>query len=350
MSRAQLTSTVEQNTGGAVAPFVAGKNAVINGGMDIWQRGTSISAPAAAFAWAGDRWELNPGANMALTLTRQSTNDTTNLPNIQYCARIQRTAGQTGTGLMYMLQNFETVNSIPFAGKTITLSFYARAGANYSAASSALGVQLFSGTGVDQNAFSGYAGTVTVINSTATLTTVWQRFTYTATLNSNISQLGLGFGSNWTGTAGTNDYYEITGVQLELGSVATPFSRANGSIQGELALCQRYYWRMNAAGVQYAPFSTASGTFSTTEADAMIQLPVTMRAAPTTLDYSSVCFSTYPGVAYQLSSLTIFSNGTTKDSVYLYGTIPTAPSSNLPGYYKVYGGSTTAYLGFGAEL
>ena len=43
MSRAQLTSTVEQNTGGAVSPYVAGKNKLINGDFGIWQRGTSAS-------------------------------------------------------------------------------------------------------------------------------------------------------------------------------------------------------------------------------------------------------------------------------------------------------------------
>ena len=46
MSRAQLTSTVEQNTGGAVSPYVAGKNKIINGDFGIWQRGTSFSNPA----------------------------------------------------------------------------------------------------------------------------------------------------------------------------------------------------------------------------------------------------------------------------------------------------------------
>jgi hypothetical protein len=143
------------------------------------------------------------------------------------------------------VQNWETVNSIPFAGKTVTLSFYARAGANFSAASSILTARLVSGTGTDQNWYlSGFTNQTSPINQSATLTTTWQRFAYTGTVATNVTQLGLGFLATPTGTAGANDWYEITGVQLDVGtwtaSTAPTFRRAGGTIQGELAACQRY--------------------------------------------------------------------------------------------------------------
>ena len=215
---------------------VAGKNAIINGGMDVWQRNTSFSVPSAFQTYAADRFQVfNAGANEALTVARQATNDTTNLPFIQYCTRVQRNSGQTGTTLTQYGQTLESINSIPFAGKTITFSFYARAGANFSAASNLLGYSVQSGTGTDQNLFSGFTGATNVINAIATLTTTWQRFTYSGTVAATATQLGVQFAYTPTGTAGTNDYYEVTGVQLELGSVATTFSRAGGNSNLEVA-------------------------------------------------------------------------------------------------------------------
>ena len=111
-------------------------NHVINGGMDIWQRGTSF-ASAASLQYTTDRFQfLRAGSVAGGTLSRQNTNDTTNLPNIQYCARVQRDSGSTNTGAKNFYQTIETSNSIPFAGKTVVFSFYARAGANFSATSS----------------------------------------------------------------------------------------------------------------------------------------------------------------------------------------------------------------------
>jgi hypothetical protein len=141
----------------------------------------------------------------------------------------------------FFATSLESVNSIPLAGKVISFSFYARAGANYSAASNVLNFQVISGTGTDQNVYSGFTGAAAVINTTATLTTTWQRFTATASVSASATQLGAYFYYTPVGTAGANDYFEITGVQLEVGSVATPFSRAAGTYQGELAACERYY-------------------------------------------------------------------------------------------------------------
>jgi hypothetical protein len=143
MTRAYNTATTQQNSGGVVAPITAGKNAVINGGFDIWQRGTSVSIAASSAPYTADRWQGLAQTGQASTVSRQLTNDTTNLPNIKYCARVQRNSGQTGVGDgLGIFNNFESLNSQPFAGRTVTLSFYARAGANFSGSGNAMKVRI----------------------------------------------------------------------------------------------------------------------------------------------------------------------------------------------------------------
>ena len=256
----------------------AGKNAIINGGMDIWQRGTSITASTSATNYSTDRWAIIRPANAsAITCTRQATGDTTNLAFIQYCSRIQRTAASATTDVPFFATSLESFNSIPFAGKVVVFSFYARRGANYSAASNVLNFQVVSGTGTDQNVYSGFTGAAAVINTTATLTTTWQRFTATATVSASATQLGVYFYYTPVGTAGAADYFEVTGVQLELGSYATTFSRAGGTIQGELAACQRYYWQ---TGLRASRSFGVAQFVGAADGLAFVALPVTMRVNP----------------------------------------------------------------------
>ena len=261
----------------------AGKNRSLNSNFSIWQRGTSVAGSGTAFL--ADRWQAYRGTTGS-TFSRQVTNDTTNLPNIQYCIRAQRDSGNTSTTPYSIGQNFESVNSIPLAGKTVVLSFYARAGANYSAASSALEVNLATGTGTDQNIYTGLTGRANPILQNATLTTTWQRFTYSATLATTATQIAMSFAATPVGTASTNDYFEVTGIQLELGSTATPYAPNGATYQAELAACQRYYWR-GVAGTAYA-YLPASGSATTTSiADMVVPLKVSMRVAPTAIEYGN---------------------------------------------------------------
>jgi hypothetical protein len=280
--------------------MAAGKNPIINGAFDVWQRGTSVALSNQA-GFVSDRWF--GVSTPASTTSRQSTNDTTNLPFIQYCARVQRNSGNTSTGALYIFSPLETSNAIPYAGKTITFSFYARAGANYSPTSSLLAVSLVTGTGTDQNPYTGYTGAVSAISQNATLTTTWQRFSYSATLATNATEMYPQFVMNPIGTAGANDYFEVTGVQVEVGSVATQFSRAGGTIQGELSACQRYYFR----AVQDAAFSQfAAGSAGSTDGfAAFLQLPVTMRVAPTAVEWSNLRSADGPNDYGAPSSVTI---------------------------------------------
>jgi hypothetical protein len=286
-------------------------NPVLNSAFQVWQRGTSVSVPASTGnTYSADRWTCQTGT-AAITISRQATGDTTNLPFIQYCARYQRNSGQTGTNTIPFVQNFESINTIPFAGKTITFSFYARAGANYSPTSNALAYNLAYGTGTDQNVLTAYTGETNVVSGTATLTTTWQRFTATAAMSASATEMYIRFNYSPTGTAGVNDYYEVTGVQVEVGSVATPFKTYAGTIQGELAACMRYYEKSYPQGTAPAAasssgligglFSTAVGTDNNNYYMNYFSFKVVKRSSPTLTIYD-VAGNTGKATAMSLSS------------------------------------------------
>jgi hypothetical protein len=177
---------------------------------------------------------------------------------------------------MSISQPFETLNSVAFAGKTVTFSYYARKGADFSSATSAITVYLATGTGTDQNQQgAGYTGQVLAVNASSTLTTTWQRFTHTATLATNITEIQPIYTFTPVGTAGTNDYFEITGVQVEIAASASAYSPNTSTYATELAACQRYYFQ-DAAAVLNAQQAVAATTVY-----GVYYLPVVMRANPT---------------------------------------------------------------------
>jgi hypothetical protein len=321
-------------------------NPVINSAFQVWQRGTSISVGAASNAYTADRWQLFTQSGQASTVSRQVTNDTTNLPNIQYCARVQRNSGQTGTGQMSFIQGMETINSIPYAGKTVTLSFYARAGANYSPTSSAFNFMIYTGTGTDQFPTS-YTGGATAANASVTLTTTWQRFTVTGTVATTATEIGLYAYWSATGTAGANDYVEITGVQLEVGSVATPFKTYAATIQGELAACQRYYWRSTAAEI-YSPYGQGYA-ISTTNGQMYVQMPVQMRVRPTSVDYANLSLGIVGVAGYPVTSLVLNASDAGTQMVTLNCTTAGTLTQFRP-YGLNANNTTSSYVGLNAEL
>ena len=318
-----------QLSGVSVNENIAGKNFVINGGMDIWQRGTSFVSTTYP-AYNADRWQINNVLTTATTVSQVASG----LTGFQYALRTQRQSGQTGTANINIGQSIETKNSLPMAGQTVTFSFWARAGANYSATSNALNARVVYGTGTDENVLYGFTGASYPINTNVTLTTSWQRFTQTATISSTATELGVYFVFNPVGTAAANDYFDITGVQLEIAPQATPFSRAGGSIGGELALCQRYFYQTVAPG----------GTFITGEisggyALGVYRFPVTMRTSPSV---TATSVTIYSGSAS--SVFTTFAGNTTTEG---YRTLY-LPSGMTSGY--AFHGDNNGVIQISAEL
>lgn len=282
-------------------------NIIINGGLDIWQRGTSF-AVGIGVPYTADRWQVIRGSGTAgMTVSRQATG----LTSFQYCLRAQRDSGDTNTtAALQVFQSIESAESIKLAGKTVTFSFYARAGANFSATGSAVNFALKTGTSTDANVrVGGFSGSATdIANTNFTLTTSWARYFVTATVPANSTQLGFIFSYTGTGTAGAADFFDITGVQLEAGSTPTVFRRNANSVQGELATCQRYYWRWTQeVNLQ----STAIGyLWGAGEMLFHFNTPVQLRATPTTVGYSA------PSATYFLGNGTNYTGATNPVSVW----------------------------------
>jgi hypothetical protein len=325
--------------------YVAGKNGIINGAFDIWQRGTIIANDATYTKYCADRFQVNR-ASLATgaTVSRQVSG----LTGIQYTAKVQRDSTTSNTSAIYFLTALETADSYRFAGQTVTISFYARAGSNYSSASSALSVRLDYGTGTDQSLGTGFTGQTAVVSQTATLTTSWQRFSYTAAVSSTATEIGFYSFYTPVGTAGANDYYEITGIQLEIGSSATAFSRNSGNIEAELAVCQRYYYRttLSTAGAAIMGFGTAQ---STTAALIGVRLPVTMRTYPSSTVESSGLWI-YDGATTINTSAGITSGGGMATDPNIMNIVATGVGLIQYRPYYLFAATTSAYLGITAEL
>lgn len=230
------------------------RNVLINGDFRIWQRGTSAAmATSSGTGYLADRWTA---ARASYTSGGTVSRQTANLEGFQFCSRVQRNSGNTSTATTWYFQTLESVASIPLANKPVVLSFYIRAGANFSGSIKAL---LYSGTATDQQNFPDAAitGSATVIDSALSLTTSWQRVILYGNVSSSATQLFVGFEWIPSGTAGASDFFEVTGVQLEQNLQPTTFEQR--PIGVELGLCQRYYEKSYAQGT--APGTSADVGF-----------------------------------------------------------------------------------------
>ena len=241
------------------------RNAIINGDMRVNQRVTSTNTASPAtvvtafpWSWVADRWNVYRTTNVSggsMVLVPLTTSD---LPytdaGILYGARVIRGSGNATTNNLNLVQSLENTESMRLVGKSATLSFYYRTGANFSG-TNLIGA-VYSGTGTDQALRDTVTGLATVATMSCSATSgAWAFTSATGTVSSSAKQLFVGFNYTPSGTAGANDWFEVTGVQLEKGNLVTPFEMRPFST--ELALCQRYYQQSydygTVAGTAYTP-------------------------------------------------------------------------------------------------
>ena len=225
------------------------RNRIINGGFDIWQRGTSfVSWPNSDYA--ADRW-YNGGQPSTAT-------QSTDVPSSEF--RYSMSISVATAAYATMGQRIEAANCIGLVGNNATLSFWYKS----TSGTTPLNIVVYYANSVDN--FS----SVTAFASDAftPVANTWTK--YTMTINSVPSNATNGvqiiiFRDNIG--ASTTLY---TGVQFEVGSIATPFERRQYG--QELMLCQRYY----ILGVYATGFATGP-----TSADIAFSFPVPMRTTPT---------------------------------------------------------------------
>ena len=326
------------NNGATSVPAqIAGKNKIINGDFGIWQRGTSFTLSASTSTYCADRMLFYYSGTGTNTVTQQVfTPGTAPVAGYEgsYYARFTTAAGATYFSLAQKVEDVRTLS-----GQTATFSFWAKA------STSVGGYMLFR-----QNFGLGGSVDVDTGGATITLTSNWTRYTFTVNIPS-VSGKTIGSGSYLymifvqnSGTPSSN-VVDTWGWQLEAGSVATPFTTASGSIGGELALCQRYYWRISGSSGTW--FSALGSGASTTKVEIPIQNPVPMRIVPTSIDYAFLRALDFVNARINLTNLALY-DGTT-NSIILEGTVASGLTQYRP-YILAFQSGQNAYLGVNAEL
>lgn len=284
----------------------SGKNWILNGGFDFWQRGTSFAAASHA-AYSADRFKYEKVTTGAAHTLSRSTDVPTYAEsgyNSTYSLKVDCTTADAAAAAADLVAISHTIEGYDWAelkGKKVTLSFWVKTTktGTYCVA--------FRNNGADRAYVSEY---------TVSVTDTWEKKTVTLTLNpsggTDDFTTGAGLRINWVLFAGTN-YHTTSGswvsnsrqatsnqvnacddtannfflaqVKLNLGQTATTFNRRGGDLGQEELMCERFYQKSYARGVDPAAVSSL-GVFIGTRGDgASCSAPLRprMRITPTTV-------------------------------------------------------------------
>ena len=286
------------------APY---RNLIINGDMQVAQRGTSTASITGGGYLTADRWAFYVGTQGTWTMSVE--NDAPTGSGFRKSTKVLCTTADAspaaGDYIIFQqvleVQNVQQIFKGTSSAKELTVSFWVKANVT--------GTYVINITDLDNTRAVAKSYTV---NASAT----WEKKTITFPAdttgvfdNDNAGSLRftfwLGGGSNYTsGTlqtswgsevlantasgvtnlaAATNNYWQVTGVQLEVGDTATPFEFK--PFPQNLRECQRYYYAYSNSGLSDTPYFRSVYVSSPPNSSAACDMyfPTTMRIAPTTI-------------------------------------------------------------------
>lgn len=339
------------------------KNYVMNSNFDIcqrWGRGSLITNPANN-TFVLDRWKIVYAVSAAPSNTVHSNAILTSgdIPNsfIYYRVNPDGTGTFAADSYYQIEQRIEHgVRKLAGAGKTVTLTFWARS----SITSKKLGFWLQQNYGTGGSPTS----TETINGSYVTLSSGWVKYTYTFTLNTLVGKtfgtndddylrlsFMYGWGSNYTAIVGSTATFQGSGtidiaqVQLTLGDTSMEYKPI--SYVEELAQCQRYCF------VPIAP--NVSGRIglgianNTTQAQISVNTPTPMRTTPTVTATAADWALSSGAVAWNVTNLVINSNASTLERIGLEATVASGLTAGAPLFLEC-DGTPYRVIVFDAEL
>jgi hypothetical protein len=333
----------------------AGKNKIINGDFAINQRAFTSATTNNVYCY--DRFRTTTGGTSGTATYTAQTFTPGTAPVAGYEAKnffqLVTASYANNDSWAGITQIIESVRN--FAGQTATISFWAKAGTG----TPKLGIRVVQafGTGGGASSAVNYYAFVDAIS------TSWERYSITFAIPSisgktigtdnndsfQISIVATAGSSTFDGNFGSmlqNNTFQFWGVQVEYGSKATPFQTATGTIQGELAACQRYYVRYGGTAA-YEKVAGIGTAYATTGIYFVNQFPVTMRTAPTSIEYSTMQVSDIVNTALPVTSLTLSNAG--KLGTGLLAGVASSAVQYRP-YDLTSANSTNGYVAFNAEL
>ncbi|QIN96915.1 hypothetical protein [Synechococcus phage S-H34] len=334
--------TVPSLNSGPLAGF---RNHLINSDFRVWQRGASFAGKTIG-QYTADRWYAQTD-----TITgnngddfRRVTQEAGNvLPGLPFAFRVN------GSSQCVIHQAVElSYGNSPFTnGTTWTLSWWeAGSAVDYAGIAFASDAQ----NNTPFNPVTGAAGTFDALAGAATVQTIgsWTRKASTFTVGADGPTINKPCLTLVIGDTASSSLY-ITGLQLEPGPVASPVEAR--PIQTELALCQRYAYRIeSSSSTVYTRFGggVANGTSSLT---ALVQFPVSMRSIPHSItSASSGNFQASNGVVGQIgTNLTLQTSTRSKtSSIIILAVGGGLTSGNY--YFLEAANNANAWIVFDAEL
>jgi hypothetical protein len=334
------------------AQYAAGKNKIINGDFNVNQRNFTTGTTNAEFNC--DRMRTFYADGTVTTTVNTFTLGAAPVTGYEgkNFVSIQSTGQTLTTANSRLIQDIESVRTL--ANETATISFWAKAASGTPKIAVELS-QDFGDGGSPSADVTTYAGQVTISTS-------WARYSVTVavpsisgkTLGTNGSDFlrlalwtsaGSSFNSR-TGSLGIQtNTISFWGLQVEEGSTASAFQTATGTIQGELAACQRYYYRQTSGTNKWVLPMCVSAT-STTAGIYAFALPVTMRTTPTSIDTSAI--QLVDGSAgYAITSMLLSADAS---PAVAYGTLAVASGLTTRAPYSINSTGAAGYVGFSAEI